>query len=86
MSINRTIPAQSAQAITPGDSGTGAANGEVVVCRGVWVGGTGDLAVIMREQSVAVTFPGVAAGSLIPIDISRVMSTNTTATNIVVVW
>jgi hypothetical protein len=52
------------------------------VSRAVYVGGAGDLAVIMRNGET-ITLVAVPAGTLLPIAVSRVMSTNTTATSIV---
>jgi hypothetical protein len=54
--------------------------------RGVWVGGAGNLAVVFADQSTAVTLVGVAAGTLLPIAVIQIMSTNTTATDIVALW
>lgn len=50
--------------------------------RGIWVGGAGALAVTTQDGTV-VTFAAVPAGTLVPIAASKVMSTNTVATNIV---
>ena len=55
------------------------------VTRAIWVGGAGNLAVMLLEDSAAVTFVGVAAGTLLPLRVKRVMSTNTTATSIVAI-
>lgn len=49
----------------------------------VYVGGTGAVAVICAEDGSAVTFAGLPAGSILPVLVTRVMSTNTTATNLV---
>lgn len=49
--------------------------------RGIWVGGVGDLTVVTQDGST-VTFSAVAAGTLIPIAATKVMSTGTTASNI----
>ena len=54
--------------------------------RAVWVGGTGDLAVTMSGDTAAVTLSGVPTGTLLPIQVSKVMSTNTTATLIVALY
>jgi hypothetical protein len=51
--------------------------------RGLWVGGAGDVAVIAAGDSAAVTIVGVPAGTLLPVSVVKVMSTNTTATSIV---
>lgn len=54
--------------------------------RAVWVGGAGDVAVIMSGDTAAVTLAAVPAGTLLPIQVSKVMSTNTTATSIVALY
>lgn len=72
---NQDNYASDAVAITPSDS---------AVQRGlcaIYVGGAGDVAV-KGKSGVAVTFKNVPAGTIIPISINFVMSTNTTATNI----
>lgn len=53
--------------------------------RAVYVGGAGDVAAVSKSGSV-VTFAGVAAGSLIPIQAVRINSTNTTATSLVALY
>lgn len=53
--------------------------------RALFVGGAGNIAVIMEDGS-AVTFNGVTAGTLLPISVSRVKATNTTATNILALY
>lgn len=68
--------ARNAFAVTKSDS-------TIVNCRAVYVGGTGDLAVMPIDGTTAVTFSSVPAGALLPIACSKIMSTNTTATNIV---
>lgn len=49
---------------------------------GLYVGGTGDVA-LMGEGGVAVTLSAVPVGTIIPMHIVKVMSTNTTATLLV---
>ena len=56
---------------------------DVSGCYGIYVGGAGDVAVKGLGQATAVTLVGVAAGTIIPGRFSRIMSTNTTATDIV---
>ena len=51
--------------------------------RGLWIGGAGDVAVIAFNDTAAVTIAGVLAGTLLPISVTKVMSTNTTATLII---
>lgn len=48
----------------------------------VWVGGAGNVAVVMQDGTVG-TFTGVQAGEVLPVIARRVNSTNTTATNLV---
>lgn len=75
-----TRPAARAQAITKSDTTT------YEGVRGVYVGGAGNLAVTFPGSSTAVTFVGVAAGSLLPIQPEKIMSTNTTATDILALF
>lgn len=76
-----TFPAEKAYAITPTDDVELGA-----VTRGIWVGGAGDLAVIMKGDTAVVTFSGVVAGSLLPLRVKEVRATGTTATNLVGVY
>lgn len=73
-------PAVRAEAITASDST------EYIGIRAIYVGGDGDLAVTMRGNSAAVTFAGVVAGTVLPIRAVKIMSTNTTAANIVALF
>jgi hypothetical protein len=79
-SNNVVDPASNAAAVTPNDS-----TDLTYTSRALFVGGAGNLAVVMAGGQT-VTFTGVTAGALLPIRASRVMSTNTTATSIVAVW
>lgn len=74
-----SAPARSATAVTPSDST------EYLYCRGVYVGGEGDLTVVMRSGGGAITFSAVPAGSLLPLDVKKIMAA-TTATLINVVY
>jgi hypothetical protein len=56
------------------------------VTRALWVGGAGDVAVIFTGDTAAVTLAGVAAGTMLPVQVTKVMSTNTTATSIVALY
>ena len=73
-------PAHNAAAVTPSDS-------TAVAFRSLWVGGNGtgakNVAVMPLNGDTAVTFVNVADGTLLPIAVRKVMSTNTTHTNIV---
>ena len=53
--------------------------------KGVWVGGAGDLVVTMMGGE-KVKFTAVPAGTLLPICVSRIWSTSTTATLVLVIW
>ena len=70
-------PAQHGFAITPSDSVDLAAE-----TRGLWVGGSGDLALTMASGD-EVTVAGAVGGSLLPLRIRRVRATGTTATALV---
>ncbi len=50
--------------------------------RGIYVGGSGDIAVVSMDDTVT-TFVGVVVGTVLPIVCKRVNLTNTTATNLV---
>lgn len=70
-------PAVNAYAITPSDSDV------LTFTRGLWIGTGGDLAVVMSQDEDAVTFANVPSGVMLPFAVSKVMSTNTTASGIV---
>lgn len=53
--------------------------------RGLYIGVAGDVAVRMIGGQ-PVTFVAVAAGSILPIQVDQVLSTGTSATNIVRMW
>ena len=46
-------------------------------CRGIYVGGTGDVIVLAQDMVTSVTFTAVPAGTLLPIRTSRVMNGST---------
>lgn len=73
-------PARSAASVTPSDS-----TDLERKSKGIWVGGDGDLSVIMHNGE-QVTFTGVVGGSLLPLAVTRVRSTGTTATGIVALY
>ena len=72
-------PATSGEAVTPSDS-----TDLTTVSRALWVGGAGNINVIMSDGTTLL-FSGVAAGTLLPLRVSRVKSTSTTATLIVAI-
>ena len=79
---NQVSPAVRAHAVTPTDD-TDLTWGP---CRALYVGTAGDVAVILDNDTVAVTFVGVLAGSILPIMVKYVQSTSTTASNIVALY
>lgn len=54
--------------------------------RMIWVGGTGDVAVLMNGDQAAVTLSAVPVGTMLNISVVKVMSTNTTATLMTGFW
>ena len=78
-SANATVGAHSASTVTPSDS-------TVLPCtRALYVGTTGNLAVVMADDENTITFSNVPVG-IFPVQVIKVMSTNTTASNIVALW
>jgi len=73
-------PAENAFSVTPNDS-TDMAN----AARALFVGGAGDVKVDTTGGDT-VTFTGVTAGMILPVRVTRVYATGTTATNIVAVY
>ena len=75
---------QLAYAVSPSDSAD-LPNG---ACRYIYVGGTGDISVIMGEDitNTPVVFKAVPVGTLLAIQASRVRATLTTATNLVALY
>lgn len=74
-----TDPAYSAVAVTKSDSTV------LSGVRALYIGVTGDVAVMPKGSTTAVTFKAVPVG-ILPIQCSKVMSTNTTATDIVALF
>lgn len=74
-----SAPATGLVLVTPSDS-------TVLNCRGLYVGGAGNVAITASRDSAAVTLSAVPVGSVLPISCSKVMATNTTATLIVALF
>lgn len=72
-----TAPADNAEAVTPSDSVS-----LVNVSRALWIGGAGNITVIMKDGTT-VLFSGIQAGTWMPLRVSQVKATGTTATLIV---
>ncbi len=74
-------PAYFAAAVAPNDG-----SDLSIVTRGLYVGVSGNVSVLMAGDGGAVTFTAVPAGAVLPIAVSRVKATGTTATSIVAIW
>jgi hypothetical protein len=71
-----SFPADHAEAVTPSDS-----TDLLVMSRALYIGVGGNVAVV-TASGAAVTFVGLTSGSILPVRVSRVKSTATTATSI----
>lgn len=78
--FDQTRPAARAQAVTKSDTTTYSG------IRALYVGGAGDVALTFPGSATPVTFTAVPAGTILPVQAERVMSTNTTATAIVALF
>lgn len=78
MPASMADPAEFAEAVTKSDT----VNFTGGAARALYVGGAGDVAVVLKSGT-AVTFVGVPAGTILPVECKRVNSTSTTATSIV---
>ena len=73
-------PCDNAVAITPSNT-----EDLTYVTRAIWVGGAGSVNVITAGgQTVLIV--GVQAGTLLPLRVTRVLSSSTSATSIVGMW
>lgn len=75
-------PGSKLRAVTPSDS-TNFADG---LCRALYIGGSGNIAILAEDDTSAVTLSNVGAGQIIPVRAKRVNFTNTTATLIVAIY
>jgi len=76
-----TDPSANGYAVTPSDSANILGNTRT---RGIYVGTGGNMSVQMDNGTVV--FTAVVGGSLLPIRVTRVNSTGTTASNIVALF
>ena len=72
-------PAPNGEAITPSDGAD-----LPTIPRSLWVGTSGNVAVKLHNSDDTITFVGVQG--LLPVVPKRVLSTGTTASNIVGIW
>ncbi len=66
------------EAVTPSDTVNLSAP-----ATGLWIGGAGAVSVQMYGDGATVVYPAVPAGSILPVQCTRVNATGTTATNII---
>jgi hypothetical protein len=74
---NVSDPARFGAAVVPSDSTV------LTPTRALYIGTSGNLQVLMNDQIIV--FTAVAAG-ILPIQVTKVFATNTSATNIVALW
>ena len=74
-----TVSAYDASSVTPADDGA------LRPTRALYIGTAGDMKVDMALGST-VTFVGLIGGTILPIPVTRVYSTDTTASNIVALY
>lgn len=74
----KSTPSGRFRAITPSD--TTVYDPEIYA---VYVGGAGNVAVVAADTGTSVTFVAVPVGTILPIRVTKVLSTGTTATNLV---
>ncbi len=81
MAQTQTVPGRSAAVVTPSDSTV-----FDLPTRGIYVGVGGNLSVEMEDVGSAIIFVGVQTGALLPLSVTGINATGTTATNILRVW
>lgn len=87
--MSKTKPSEFAIAIIVSDTVGIDFVGTASSTRGLYVGSGGDISVEMVGSGLAdptVLFVAVPTGTLLPIEITRVNVTNTTATSLVAIW
>lgn len=71
----RELRYEHAHAVAPNDAGA------IQLTQGLYIGGAGNVRVLMAGGQ-DIIFAGVPAGTVLPVAVTRVFATNTTATNI----
>ena len=70
----------------PGDEFAAITNNvPFALCRGIWVGVSGDIQALCPVTGVNELFKGAVAGTTVPIRTTLIVSTLTTATNLVAI-
>lgn len=80
------LPNMNLHGAVAGAAVTASDSTDLGVTRAIWVGTGGNLAVMFVNQTSAVTLANVASGTLLQLEVTKVMSTNTTASNIVALY
>jgi hypothetical protein len=81
LSADATVSAHRASAVTTSDS---TIYGQPT--RALYIGAAGNLTVDMADGGSSVLFVGVQGGTLLPIQVTRIYATGTTATSIVALY
>ena len=81
LSADATVSAHRASAVTASDATVYAQP-----TRGLYVGTAGNITVDMADGGSPILFVGVQGGTLLPLQVTRVYATGTTATNIVALY
>ena len=76
--MSENFPASGYAAVTPSDSTD-------LDCRAIYVGGAGNVVLMLPGRSETVTFFNVPAGTFMPVSARRVMAA-TSATNLVALY
>lgn len=79
--LQQMVPFVKGAAITTSDT----VNFTLRPCRGIYVGGAGNMVVVMADGN-AITLTGVTAGTIYALRAIRVNSTSTTATGLVALY
>lgn len=80
--FDRTAPAVSAVAVTTSDDND-LTNG---MCRALFIGVGGNVVLHVGDTASGVTFKNIPSGTVLPVQATRVLATNTTATDIVALY
>jgi hypothetical protein len=81
LSADATVSAHRAATVTTSDTTI-----FVQPTRALYVGGAGNITVDMADGGSSVLFVGVQGGTLLPIQVTRIYATGTTATSIVALY
>lgn len=81
LDFNDAAPAMEAIAVTPSDS----VDLPQGIARSLYIGGAGNV-VLDTYNNTSITFAGLAAGTILPVQAKRVRATSTTATLIVALY